>query len=239
MISRGTGVSLWRQIQKALTDDIQAAVIVPGERLPTEHDLAERFQVNRHTVRRAMKALEDDGLIRIEQGRGTFALEQVIDYPVTRRTRFSENLAAQHVLTGSNVRSVTRVLPHPSIAEALSIGTKTPCTVIQTLRDADGRPLSLADHYFPTERFPGIGEAMKDLGSISNALASFGISDYFRKVTRATARMPSREEAHLLDQPINRPLLVTESVNVDSDGRPLEYGFTRFAGDRVQLMFEP
>lgn len=51
--------------------------------------------------------------------------------------------------------------------------------------------------------------------------------------------MPDSEEARLLRLPRNRPILVTESINIDSEGKPIEFGVARFAGDRVQIVFEP
>ena len=59
-----------------------------------------------------------------------------------------------------------------------------------------------------------------------------------RKVTRVTARMPDAEEVANLRQASSRPVLVVESVNVDGDGRPVQFTRSRFAGDRTQLVFE-
>ena len=71
-LDRGAGVSLWRQIGAAIEAAIRAGHHAPGERLPTEADLAARFRVNRHTIRRAMEELEARGVVRVEQGRGAF-----------------------------------------------------------------------------------------------------------------------------------------------------------------------
>ena len=238
-VKRGSGVSLWRQIKEQIADDIAGGVIAPGSRLPTEHDLANRFVVNRHTVRRAMKALEQEGLIRIEQGRGTFVHEHVIDYPVRRRTRFSENIMAQRRQPGGWVLLSERIPATADVAEALDLTVGAPVFLIRTIGEADGRPINVADHYVCARRFPEIIPAFEESRSISKALAQFGLTDYFRKVTRVTARMPDADEAQLLSQPQNRPLLIAESVNVDNEGRPVEFTMTRFAGDRVQLLFEP
>lgn len=66
------GLSRWARIERELREDIELGGLVPGSRLPSEHLLAERFGVNRHTVRRALSALQERGLIRVEQGKGTF-----------------------------------------------------------------------------------------------------------------------------------------------------------------------
>ena len=85
------GVTRWRQIAETLSEDVAEARFADG-RLPTEPELATRFGVNRHTVRRAVGVLADQGLVRVEQGRGTFVASGHIDYLVGRRTRFSANL---------------------------------------------------------------------------------------------------------------------------------------------------
>ncbi|MAN81360.1 MAG: phosphonate metabolism transcriptional regulator PhnF [Rhodospirillaceae bacterium] len=238
-VKRGSGVSLWRQIEEQISDDIASGMIAPGSRLPTEHDLAERFNVNRHTVRRAMKGLEQEGLIRIEQGRGTFVHEHVIDYPVRRRTRFTENIMAQRRQPGGWVVLSERVKATSDVAEALDLEVGALVTLIRTIGEADGRPISIADHFFCAKRFPGMIDGFEESRSISKVLAQFGITDFFRKITRVTTRMPDNDESQLLSQPPNRPVLVAESINVDTEGKPVEYCLTRFAGDRVQLLFEP
>src|SRR3546814_19780295 len=88
-LQRGAGVALWRQIAETLEKDIREQVYEPGQRLPTEAELAERFSVNRHTVRRGIAFLEQEGVLRVEQGRGTFVQERMVDYRPGQRTRFT------------------------------------------------------------------------------------------------------------------------------------------------------
>ena len=237
-MERKTGVALWRQIEEHFERRIGDGSLEPGEKLPTEHRLAVEFGVNRHTVRRAMGALEDRGLVRVEQGRGMFVAEDVIDYAVGRRTRFTENLTRQSRLPGGKTVRAERIEADAAIADALGIRKGTPVAVIRRLGEANDRPLSVSDHYFPLLRFPAIIETVAEEGSITRALAKLGVGDYARKTTRVTARMPDRVEAELLCQHRNRPVLVTEGVNIDADGVPVEYGITRFASDRVQVVFE-
>ncbi len=85
-VERGSGVALWRQIEETLAGEIARKQL--RERLPNEATLAERFGVNRHTIRRAVQALEARGMVRIEQGRGTFVQEEFIDYKLGKRSRF-------------------------------------------------------------------------------------------------------------------------------------------------------
>lgn len=235
----GAGVALWRRIQQTLQAEIAAGAFKPGERLPTETELAHRFGVNRHTLRRAVSALQDAGLLRVEQGRGTFVQEDVIDYRVARRTRFSENIARLHRHPGGQLLRAAEVPATAEVARGLKIRPGRKVILLEIIGLVDGRPVSIGAHYFPKPRCDGLIESYRETGSITKALARRGIGDYFRKTTRVTARMPTADEAHHLRQAKSQPVIVTENVNVDADGHPIEFSVTRMAGERVQLVFEP
>jgi GntR family phosphonate transport system transcriptional regulator len=237
-LSRGNGFALWRQIAEQLKEDILAGRRLPGTRMPTQEDLAGQLGVNRHTVRRAVAALSEQGLVRVEQGRGSFVQESVIDYRVGRRTRFSENIGRGNRTPGGCLLRAERRFAEGAAAAALGLGAEDEMILLETLGEADGRPLMVAAHYFPAARFAGMIEAYRDTGSVTRAFAACGLADYFRLSTRVTARIPRAGDLRLLRQPPNRPILLTESVNVDADGRPVEYCMTRWASDRVQLLIE-
>jgi GntR family phosphonate transport system transcriptional regulator len=239
VLDRGGGMTLWLQIAAQLERQILGGQWKPGERLPTEHDLAGEFAVNRHTARRAVAALSERGLVRVEQGRGTFVQENVIDYRIGRRTRFSENLAAQNKEpSGTLLRAIGLPAEEP-VARALGLRKGSPVIVIERLGEADGRPVNVSSHYFSRARFPDLIDNYRSCGSISAALARCGLADFVRKSTKVTARPARAADARLLRQPTSRPILMTESINVDADGEPVEYSVGRWASDRVQIVFEP
>lgn len=239
VLDRRSGVSLWRQIAEYLAEAMEAGDLEPGSRLPTEMELAGRFSVNRHTVRRALAVLEDQGRIRIEQGRGSFVREPVIDYTVARRTRFSENLMRQSRVPSTRLLFSAETAASATIADLLGIPAGDRVIQLETIGFADDRPVSIASHFFPKWRFPGLTAAYAVSGSVSRALKDCGVTDYRRKLTRVTARLPDGSDAAHLQQDRNRPILVAESVNVDMEGQPVEYGIARFNGDWVQIVFEP
>ena len=84
----------------------------------------------------------------------------------------------------------------------------------------------------------GLIELYQDTKSISKSLEALGVGDFRRKTTRIQALMPTSDDEHLLRCARNRPLFETESVNLDHDGAPVEFGIARFVSDRVQLMVE-
>lgn len=236
---RRDGVALWRQIEQALEREIAGGVHAEGAQLPTEAQLSARFGVNRHTVRRAMEELSRRGLIRIEQGRGSFVAEDLIDYTIGPRTRFSEVIRKQNREPAGLVLRVGEVAADQRMAEELGIRRGAKLIMVERLASADGRPICIGTHYFPASRFAALPRLMQEGHGITAALAAIGVTDYLRKMTRVTARMPTPEEADLLAQPRSRPILVGESINVDTAGVPVEWGMTRYATARVQIVFEP
>lgn len=229
----------WRLIRDQLASEIAAGTFAPGARLPAEAALARRFGVNRHTVRHAMAALADDGLVRIEQGRGTFVQESLVDYPVTGRTRYSDTLiGARHDPHSELIRS-GRERATAEMADALLIDVGAPLVLLETMRFSDARPLAITAHYFPESRFAGLVEVFEEAGSLTGALYRFGVHDYFRSLTRVRARLPADEDARLLHQARWQPILEHRSVNVDPDHHPIEFAIGRYAGERVRFVFEP
>jgi GntR family phosphonate transport system transcriptional regulator len=238
-VLRQDGVALWRQIANRLQHDIGAGVYPPGGRLPTEAELSARFRVNRHTVRRALEEMSRGGLVRVEQGRGSFVAEDVLEYAVEARTRFSEWIRRHNMEPSGRLIQLKETAANSHIAAGLGIRSGSRVVLLERIGFADDRPVSLSQHYFPATRLRGILDALRASPTITDALKVVGVMDYLRQVTRVTARLPNAEESELLRTPRNRPLLVTENVNVDRTGAVVEFGISRYPTPRVQIVFEP
>lgn len=236
---RQAGLTLWRHIADTLRQDIGGPIWPPGARLPTEAGLSARFGVNRHTVRRALEELSRGGLIRVEQGRGTFVAEDVLDYTVASRTRFTEWIRRHNKEPSGKVLQLKDVAADAAIAAALDLLTGARVVLMERLGFADNTPVSLTRHYFPAVRLRGILAALSATPRITEALAASGITDYVRQVTRVSARAPTATEAELLRTARNRPVLITESINVDPAGVVVEFSMGCYPTPRVQIVFEP
>jgi GntR family phosphonate transport system transcriptional regulator len=234
--SRRSGVAVWRQIADTLTAEIRNRSFVETGRLPSETELATRFGVNRHTLRQAVGALQTEGLLRIEKGRGMFVQHELLNYALSRRTRFSENLQRQGLLPGKQMLVARRMVAPERVARELKLAKGDFVLMVETLNEANEQPISLATAYYPAARFDGLLELLQEGAGTSDILARFGVTDYLRAESRVTTQMPGDEAARLLKQPATRPLLCVECLDVDMQGIPIKYGETVFCGDRVQLV---
>jgi GntR family phosphonate transport system transcriptional regulator len=238
MPARRTGVAVWRQIADTLTEEIRNRRYADTGRLPSETELSARFGVNRHTLRQAVNALQTEGLVRIEQGRGMFVQHELLPYPLARRTRFSENLQRQGLLPGKQLLTARAQPATDRVAHELNLPRHAEVLMVETVSEANGQPVSVATAYYPAVRFEGLLEMLQDGSSTTEILQALGVQDYVRAQSRITTQLPSEEQARLLKQPATRPLLCVESLDVDLQGVPIKFGETVFSGDRVQLVVE-
>ena len=229
---------IWQQIRAHLAEDLSARRYAPGDRLPSEAELATRFGVNRHTVRRALAALADDGLVHARRGAGVFVTSQQLSYRLGRKTRFSQNIA-QAGRVGH--REILRLETLPAArreAEGLNLAQGALVHVLETVATADRVPVSYAVSFLPADRAPDFPDQFRQLRSITAALKACGIGDYRRRSTRLTATQATDTIARHLQVRPQAALLRTTAVNVTPDNRPIEFGRTWFSGDRVELVVD-
>lgn len=226
---------IWQSIAQTLREDISAGHYLPGGKMPTEAQLAERFGVNRHTVRRALKDLADAGTVFARRGAGVFVTAKPTPYPIGRRVRFHQNLSAVGRVAD---RKLLRLETRPADAverEKLKLSADAPVHIYEAVSSADRAPIALFISAFPAEMFPALPEALRETFSVTEAFKSCGLPDYTRAETQLTAERADTTQASHLRINEGAPLLKTESINIDMEGGPVEYGQTWFVGDRVTL----
>lgn len=237
-LERGGGVAIWRQIAERLRTEISLDIWKTDERLPSEADLAVRFGVNRHTVRRAVAALAEDGILKANQGRGTFVAQKPIRYPIAARTRFSEIVSSQDREPGGELIAHAIEPADDALATRLDVAPGSGLLRLETVRFADGIPIGAGINWYPADRFPTLVDAFARSGSITAALRENGLDDYRRTQTLVSADVADPQDCALLDIAAGDPILVIESVNEDLEGRIFNVSRSRMAAARVQLSID-
>ncbi len=229
---------LYLQIADELRQNIQESVFGIGDRLPPETDLSDRFGVNRHTLRRAIEVLRQEGIVSIERGRGTFVMAAPIAVTIGKRVRYNEALKAQALNPQWQLLRVVELSADPKLAKRLAIALGDPVVLFERLSQVDEVPISLASSHFPSQRFPKLSAHCETYRSVSRLLRQEYACDHIRHSTRVSARTARPRDARLLKMPATTPILLSESINVDQQGAVIEYGVTRFRGDRMELVID-
>lgn len=230
-LDRSSPVPLYRQLAAQMESAIRGGALTPGTELGNEARLAESLGVSRPTVRQAILALVEKGLLVRRRGIGTHVVDAPVVQPLTLTSLFDD-------LTAKNQLPTTRVLvqetvPAPEeVAAALGVPVEQPVIHLLRLRYTDNTPLVLMENYIPAQIVDLEGINLATTG-LYQALRANGV---FLKVARQRigARAGTDEESQVLGQPPHSPMLIIERVTHDSSGRIVEYGVHLYRADRYQ-----
>lgn len=239
------GISRWRQIGDTLIGEIERGDLPADRKLPPSTDLAARFGVNRHTVLRALAHLQAEGFVRMERGRGTYAVVNPLQVRLGPQRWFEQNLVQGNRAPTRRVVAVA-VLPAPqTVADALQIDVGADVAFVTLLGEGDGVPVNFVCNYFPLERLPGIDKTFRTYGgeptnelSFGKIFRSFGTTDFRRRSVRIRSRAPSAEEARHLQIAPSDNVLETDVVIVDASDTPLSYANTCYPSSRVEFVLD-
>lgn len=208
----------------------------PGEYLPGELQLAARFAVNRHTLRRAMDELVLEGQLARHKGKGTRVLTRPLIYPMRAESAYSASLSAQ----GHGVEALLlerRMRPASEVeAEHLQLESGTRLLELITLRLIDEQPVSLIHHRYNADLEPVLADYRG--GSLRSYLAERGTL-LTRAYSLIGARLPSREEADRLLMSRQAPLLTVLTLSQNPAGQPVELSYSTSRADRFQYQVAP
>lgn len=225
----------WRSVYRGLRGRIEQGELKPGDPLPTLARLADQHGLSTHGARKVMARLRREGRVESWQGVGHRVSEKRITYRIDSRPRFGANLIRLGQ-RGDTQLLATRTVGLPTrFSEAMGLRPGTRIVQTEVLRLAEGRPLALAQNFFPADRFEGIEVPLAETRSVTEALAAFGVSETRRLRTRIESRMPSAHEALQLQIPGNQPVLVTTGRNVDRSGAVVELSYAVSRGDAVTI----
>lgn len=210
-----------------------AAAAVPGDPLPSEAELCERFGVSRMTVRQALTELTAEGLIERRRGQGTF----VSAPPVHRRPgvflSFTEEMGRRGLRPSSRLVSAALDWPRPDEVADLGLAPGEQVVRVVRVRLADGIPIALEDAAL-VARLTEVLEADLESGSLHTELGRLGVTPT-RAVGTIAARIARASEVGRLDLPPGAALLVEMRLLFDQNDAAFERTETRYVADRYVI----
>jgi GntR family transcriptional regulator len=224
MVQRGR--PLYEQVADALRAEIREGRYRPGDKLPSERELSERFDVSKVTARQAIVQLRAEGLVTSRVGYGVLVAERGpprrLSDDILRGEAFYRAVGRLG-LEPNVTTTITREPASEEVAEALGVPVGAEVLVhARLVRAEGGPPLFSAANYFPEE----VAEAVPKLANPSTSGLPKWLSQAFGPLygeDLIDARMPTPEERERLEIPPDTPVTVIQGVNRDSQHRALHY----------------
>ncbi|KIZ33594.1 phosphonate metabolism transcriptional regulator PhnF [Stutzerimonas stutzeri] len=228
-LSRQPSEPLYLELAQVLRGELRHYRI--GDFLPGEMQLARRFAVNRHTLRRAVDELVQEGRLLRRQGKGTQVLRRPLVYPLQADSAYSDALAALGVRTEARLLARRQLSASAEEARHLQLAEGAALIELSTLRLLDGEPVSLIRHRYCASHAERLADYQG--GSLRRYLGERGLP-LTRRFSLIGARLADRDEAAQLLMPLRMPLLSVFTLSWDAAGRPVEIALSASRSDRFQ-----
>ncbi|CAN1544783.1 PhnF Transcriptional regulators [Burkholderiaceae bacterium] len=214
---------LYQQIKALLVKSLDAGEWKPGESIPSEIELAARFQVSQGTVRKAVDELAGQNILLRRQGKGTFVATHREPRVRFRFLRLAPNEGAPEPAQ-SKVLDCRRIRANAEIARALEIKSGDPVVAIRRMLSFSDIPTVIDDIYLPGALFKGLtADLLNDYSGPLYGLfeSEFGIS-MVRADEKLRAVVAPDDIAHALGLAASIALLCVERISFTYGNRPVE-----------------
>jgi GntR family transcriptional regulator len=227
---------LYEQVKEYILSNIQSGVFATHSRIPSERELAQRFGVNRLTVTRALKELEQAGIIYVRIGKGTFIAPETINLQLDTLMSFTEEMSQRGQAVSSRVLGVGLSPVNTDAAQRLNVAQGTEVMVLRRVRYANQNPIALEI----STLIASVCEGILDQHNFAQESLYHVLRTHYNVVLTYAeqtieARQASREEAKVLDIGEGDPVLAIQRVTYDDHSRAIEYVSSVYRGDRYKF----
>lgn len=224
---------MYLQLRELIRTKIEEGEYQPYDSIPSENELAAEFNTTRPTVRNAVDALVEEGLLRRVQGKGVYVVDRSQELVESQKVRgFREGISAQNAVPTVKILSKNRRPAGEYYARLFSIQADDMVLVARRLNYVNNVPISIERTVIPLPIFPEIEKIDIALFSLYDAYALFGhpIAQAVERLdmVRLTAR-----DARFLEMKENQPVMVYDCISYDEMGAAMEHSRMLRRGDRA------
>jgi GntR family transcriptional regulator len=216
-------VPLYYQVKKRFADLIRSGNFRPGDLIPPEQKLCAELGVSRGTVRTAIGELVREGILRREQGRGTFVVGPRLDRSLLAYFKFAEKDASEEIIPESQILKIEHVTPPSAVANALDISPAETVVRIKRLRTVKGNPFIFQISFFPEKRFPKFDRVDANATSLYEFIRTHYGIHIIAVEEYLTAGVADDEARKLLGLNKGSPVIIIERVAFTTNEQAIEF----------------
>lgn len=233
-INKKSSIPIHIQVRNELLEEFHKGELKPGDRLPSERELQDKYEISRLTVRSAFSDLERDGLIFSRPGKGRYVARSYIDQKLIHLSSFTQDMEKVGAKPSSRVIYQGEEAANSLIASRMQLAPGTPVARITRIRMADNVPMAIEDAWLALSLCPDILEQDFERGSIYVHLNKHGLKP-MRAVQTLLADMPTENERQLLEIDPNVAIMRMQRTTSLANTLPIEYVESVYRGDKFKF----
>lgn len=237
-IDVNSSLFLYEQIYRILKERISKGEFKANQKIPSEYELSKMYGVNRHTVRKAIERIRNEGYVYTIKGKGTFISTKKIHYEVSKKTRFTESIINLGYNPDAKLIDLYESIAGKDIHSKLGIKTNQKVLVLEILRYVNKTPFCYSKSFLDSEKFKDIKKYIGERFSLYKILRDAYKIEPIRLSSELEVSLPTNQEMALLGVSNKTPLLIVRSLVSDKDENIIEYCITKFRGDLCTIYMD-
>lgn len=234
MLNPKSSVPLYLQLKSMLFELIRRGELKPHDRLPSERELGEEFNISRMTVRQSTQALIQEGFLYTRVGKGTYVGEIRLDQD-RLLTGFSEEMQKRGLTASSKVLDTAIIPADVELASKLELDINSGVIRISRLRLANGQVISMETTHLPQAFFPNLLNHDFEHNSLYAILRQeYGVNLVTAEQT-VEAALANRDESRVLHLKSPAAVLRMQRVTRTDQNNVAEYVDSVYRGDCYKL----
>jgi GntR family transcriptional regulator len=236
IVDKNSIIPIYYQLFKYFEKQIRNGRLQPGDALPTEMEIAARYDISRMTVRRAISELTSAGMVYTQKGKGTFVARPRLDSVVFNLNNFFDEIKQKGMNPHAELLEARIIKADEKLAQRLGIEVNTRCLYFRIVITADGEPLAYETKYtIYSKQTPILESQLIDpLLSRLAAAHSDSIPSSSKKVLMVSKA--TEDEAEVLGVTSGLPVFFMSQTIYDADSKIIAWGKTIYRGDRYKLI---
>lgn len=233
-IDKDSPLSLYYQLEQIIINKIENRDLKENEKLPTEKELCDKYNISRATVRQALRELEIEDYIYKIQGKGTFVSPKRYQQDLLKFYSFTDEMKKLGKTPTSKVLEFDITTPNKKIAKTLSITTNDKVYRFTRLRLADNEPMMLETSYIPYELFEGITKEDLENRPLYTILIEEFNTSFSKAEEMFRPTLTEDDEAKKLNYIEGGPAILLERITYNNNEKIIEYTKSIARGDKFK-----
>lgn len=229
--------ALYLTIYENLVEYIQKNKSNLNVKFPSENELSLKYKVNRHTIRKSLQKLKNEGLIHTKRGRGNYITNINIDYAITDKSSFSSKIRELGYEPKTKIISYKTIKANKELANFFRISLKMDVLELKLLRYANDLPIYVTYSYFDAFMFSKLFENldMQPFSLYELIKQRYPHLDITKTDCVFESIVPSENIRNYLELPISVPVLKSKTTSKDQNNNPVEFGIGYLRGDTCKV----